>query len=933
MHEKENIPVHSIQRKRCYAHMRLNLFFALAALSLFFPAMQLSAQSCMDGMQITGLVIDPSGAVIPGAQLHVADGHSAVSDAAGQYMLSCLPAGDASFTAQADGFAPGTAHTHGAPGQTIHLDVQLAVLAASTSVQVNADTDTIEMDHGAGTTTLSRDDVQRLPDDPDDLLQQLQILASTGGGAAGSATVVVNGFQNGSAMPPKSSIASIRINPDPIAPEYERPGEDGGRIEITTKPGSDNLHGALFYTDSDSSFNATDPFSVTATPAGKRRYGFELGGPIAAKKSGFFIALEKRDINEFNVVNAITLDANQNPVAEHETVSAPQSLWIASARSDWQITGKDIVTLSYAANVNDLDNQGIGGITLPEAGYSSRIAEYDLHLSNMYTVNADMLHETRIGYTWKRTQQTPNSTDPALQVAGYFTGGGATSQHLNNRERDLEIDDDMMITRGQHSLKFGAQSLGIFVHDFDPDTFNGSFIFGGGSAPVLDANNNPTGTITTITPIEQYRRALLNLPGGTPTTYQITTGTPLVPYTQWQLALYGEDTIKFSQGLSITAGLRYSFQTTPSTFNNFAPRLGAIWSPGKNSPWSIHLRLGVFEVPITSANAAQAYRLNGIRQQQATVYSPDYNQPLTPIPGSIQVGTIWRFASGSEETPIGEYAIGIYRDLPHHWRSSVWYTGYSTWGDQRSVNINAPMVAGNVGVPPDPTVALLAPRPGAPNLNVFEYQNSAHNRGGTFWASIEQKGYKHWTLSLGLWNDNFRTDGDTPQSSYNDKGEQARPDWQSSGALAEATFKLPFKIELGAWTYWHYGMPYNITTGTDANGDGSFNDRPSYASAAGNGVYATPFGLMTTNTVNGDVPRNLGTMPTIVHMYSNLSRTFDLNSNKDHPRTITINARAANLLNHTNVTAVGTVVSSPSLGQGLAAEAARRAELGVRYSF
>jgi hypothetical protein len=164
-------------------------------------------------------------------------------------------------------------------------------------------------------------------------------------------------------------------------------------------------------------------------------------------------------------------------------------------------------------------------------------------------------------------------------------------------------------------------------------------------------------------------------------------------------------------------------------------------------------------------------------------------------------------------------------------------------------------------------------------------------------------------------------------------GEAGRADWQSSGALFENDLKFPYKIELSTEAYWHYGAPYNITTGTDDNGDGMFNDRPSFASGAGDGIYATSFGSMTTNVVNGDVPRDLGTMPTIVHAYSNLSRAFNLGSAKDHPRTLTLNARAANLFNHTNVTAVGTVVSSPSLGEGLAAEAARRVELGARFAF
>ena len=395
---------------------------------------------------------------------------------------------------RADGFAAATARVGKQTGGIAHVNLQLAIAKVETDVQVGADSTAVDADHGAGTRNLNTADVQQLADDPDDLVQELQILASNEGGAPESTTFVVDGFQNPSAMPPKNSIASIRINPDPYSPEYEGPTFQGGRIEIFTKPGADKFHGAAFFTDSDGIFNATDPFSITATPAGKRRYGFELSGPVTPKRSDFSLALEKRDIDEFNVVNATTLDLNNNPAPFHQTVAAPQRLWIASARGDLQITQKDVSTLSFAANVNNLGNQGVGGLTLPDAGYSSLISEYDLRFNNVLTVNSNLLHETRIGYSWKRTEQTPLSTAPSLEVAGYFTEGGATAQNLNDRERDLEIDDDVMLTRGKHSWNVGAQSLGFFVHNYDPDTFNGAYVFGGGIAPVLDANNHPDGS-------------------------------------------------------------------------------------------------------------------------------------------------------------------------------------------------------------------------------------------------------------------------------------------------------------------------------------------------------------------------------------------------------------------------------------------------------
>jgi hypothetical protein len=236
--------------------------------------------------------------------------------------------------------------------------------------------------------------------------------------------ILVDGFQNGSALPPKSSIASIRINPDLFSAEYLTPPFSGGVIEIGTKPGANFFHEALFYTDSDGSFNATDPFSATATPAGKRGYGFELSGPILAKKSGFTLALEKRDIDEFNIVNAVTLDGRGNQVPLQQAVSAPQRLSIASARGDWQVNSRDVAVLSFSSNVNSSGNQGVGGLTLAESGYSSLLSENDLRFTNTLMPNANVLHTTHIGYSWKRTERSPQSTSPTVQVSGYFTSGG-----------------------------------------------------------------------------------------------------------------------------------------------------------------------------------------------------------------------------------------------------------------------------------------------------------------------------------------------------------------------------------------------------------------------------------------------------------------------------------------------------------------------------
>jgi len=267
-------------------------------------------QPCTQGFSVEGIIRDATGAAIPDAEVQTPDGKSASADSAGRFVLSCVPETAATITAQAPGFDPGTATVIRQSNAVAHVDIQLRIARVETNVEVGDDATAMDADHGAGTRSLNTQDVQQLSDDPDDFLRELQSLAASGGGMPGLALVTVDGFQNTSALPPKGSIASIRINPDMFSAEYERAPYLGGRIEIFTKPGADPFHGALFLTDSDGSFNATDPFSVTATPAGKRRYGFELSGPVVRKKIDFSLALEKRDIDEFNVVNAVTLNAN-----------------------------------------------------------------------------------------------------------------------------------------------------------------------------------------------------------------------------------------------------------------------------------------------------------------------------------------------------------------------------------------------------------------------------------------------------------------------------------------------------------------------------------------------------------------------------------------------------------------------------------------------
>jgi hypothetical protein len=906
---------------------RYSFIFLSAVLSM---SGNLHAQTCGDAKTLTGTVLDPSGAAVVGAQVHLqaATPEETTTGPHGAFALHCVASDRYQITVNANGFAESQVIGHGFANITVHL----RIADVHTVVEVGENSGvSVDADHGAGTHTLTAQDLQGMADDPDDFKRQLQVLAASSGGAPGQAIITVDGFQNSSALPPKSSIASIRVNPDMFSSEYDTPPYRGGRVEIFTKPGRDSLHGALFLTDSDSSVNATDPFALSSTPASKRRYGFEFGGPIRKQKSDFFLALEKRDINEFNIVNAVVLNSQNEETPLSESVSAPQRLWIGSARTDWQLSAKNMLATTYSANVNDSGNVGSGGLVLAEAGYSSTVSEQNLRLTDIFTLSPRLLHETHIGFTWKSTDDVPLSSAASLQIAGAFIGGGATAGRLQDRERDLEVDDDVLWSHRKHSVKIGVASLGILVHDYDPDTFNGAFVFGGGLAPVLNASSGPIA----ISGLEQYRRTLLGLPGGVPTTYNVTQGTPLVPFAQWRVAAFAQDQWTIKPSLSLSLGLRYALQTSPASYGNLVPRVGIAWSPDRKQRWVIHARGGLFSSAITPDITTEAHRLNGQRQIQTLFYSPSFTQPLVPTPSTIAVATTRQFAANIGQSFSFQSQLGVEHELPQHWHAQANLFDAQAWGTLRSRNINAPLVGDSTVNP------LLAPRPIAPGKNLFQFEQSGHLHGQVVFLGVDQHSYKRFGIFVGYLYFNLRTDADSatqfPQSSYSDRGETARAFWESTHRLfAIGQLNLPEKLSFTSQFDASSGNPYNVQTGMDNNGDGVFNDRPSTASQPGTGVFQTPFGLLSTTSIHGTLGRNVGTMPALVHLDTNLSRTFELHNHglaSDRHQSVTLNARSANLLNHTNVTSVGNVVGSPTFAQPLAAETARRVEFGIRFTF
>ncbi|WP_263374998.1 carboxypeptidase regulatory-like domain-containing protein [Granulicella aggregans] len=882
-----------------------------------------AAQSaCREHFSIaTGQVMDSTGALIADATLKINGSVEILHTTRdGRFTTACLPDGTYSVTIDADGFETATHSLEVGPGARA-FSVRLKVLTVNTEVDAAPDSSGVSSEDIAGSRTLKTVDISQLADDPDEFSRQLQVLAAAAGGAPGAAIVTVDGFQNGGQIPPKSAIAFIRVNPDLFSAEYARPPYRGGRVEIYTKPGQSKFHGALFTTQSAGFMNAEDPFSPSRAAIGKQRYGFELSGPIAKNRSDFALALEHRQISQFAVVDAVTLNSSGTETPVSANVAAPRSLWEASARFGYLLSPKNNLTATYTANVNGLSNQGVGGNVLAEAGYNTNQSEQVFQVSNLQTLSATLVHETRVGYTWRYRTDTPISTAPSLQVGGAFIGGGVTTGYLRSHERDLEVDDDIMCTYGKHSLKAGLELLDTSLNDTQPAGFNGTYIFGGGAAPALDGSGT-----STITGLEQYRRTLLNLPGGTPTQFNITTGTPAVSLNQLQAVLYAQDQWKLRPRLQLSLGLRWAMQNNPTTIGNAGPRLGLAWSPDRKQKTVFHLRSGLFYGVVDPQTVLADRQLNGTIQTQFQINNPAYGSPLNT--GTSTITTLRAPLPGLTQVPSLQSHLGVEHDFPRHWHVQSNLYLVHAWDITRSRNINPPLGDSPTGT-----------RPIQPNLNLFQFQQTGRLGGNVLFVGVDQHSLKKLQIFAGYVRMDLRgnADSDTffPQNGLSGSGELARPSWEATHQLIAFTnYVLPRGANLSFQFNAASGLPYNVTTGFDNNGDGVFNDRPVYAVASSATVYNTAFGSLSPTGTGAFLGRNAGTLPWNVHLDTNLSRTFKLpHSTGKEGQSLAINLRSTNLLNHNNVLAVGGVLGSPLFGQAYQSDPGRRVEAGLRWSF
>jgi len=307
-----------------------------------------------DTATIVGVVTDPSGAAIPGAQLRVSNTQKGfvrdlATDSAGAYTVAKIPIGSYTVTAQAQGFEKmSNSGIELTVGQTLRVDIQMRIGAGSQEVTVAANVAGVETETGTISDVITGSQVTQLNLNGRNFTNLATLVpgAAPGGydpsnvGVLASSGISFNGAPvqyhsweidgtnntdqgaGGTAnmvYPNIDAIAEFRISTSKYDASYGK--NAGALIEVVTKSGTSRFHGTMFEFVRNDAMDANDWFAnrailgpgVTApkTPLKRNDFGFTIGGPVFIphhynadkNKTFFFWSEEWRKNRQGTVIN------------------------------------------------------------------------------------------------------------------------------------------------------------------------------------------------------------------------------------------------------------------------------------------------------------------------------------------------------------------------------------------------------------------------------------------------------------------------------------------------------------------------------------------------------------------------------------------------------------------------------------------------------
>ncbi len=463
---------------------------------------------------INGTVTDPSGGVVPNAQVKATESatgldHATSTTSDGVFAFQDIPLGFYKVTVTATGFPAYTVDRVEVTAGTIYtLNVKLALQQQTTTVEVSAAALTLDTTTQTQNMTISSDVVQDIPLNGRDFTQLIAVAPGYGGysvGGFGSLNGTranqmnwqIDGVDNNDFwhnIPAVnqggvSGIAGIVLPIDSIdefAAQTQSGAEAGrnagGTVNLAIKSGGNQIHGSLYYYNRNEFYGAKSPFftpapGTKAPPLRNENYGFSVGGPFIKNKTFYFVTYEKQ----------------QYIIGLSGTATEPSNAWIAKAADLLANPGNKYgayaavpaSTLSCATpsatgcSGGLMGSSGfwprslIGSLPATIGNFFSPIASTGYSYNGLAKIDHNISDKHHLSLRWfggQGNQIAPLGGSPALGTASsnlkdYFE---VAPLHVHNASAVL---NSVISNRMTNQFLFGANYFNQLFHDFN-NSFN-----------------------------------------------------------------------------------------------------------------------------------------------------------------------------------------------------------------------------------------------------------------------------------------------------------------------------------------------------------------------------------------------------------------------------------------------------------------------------
>jgi hypothetical protein len=575
------------------------------ALGLAFVLMggPVRAQETVNYASLSGIVRDPSGAVVPGAHVVARQTQTnitadATSDQEGRFRFPYLRVGPYEVIVSLDGFRDATRSVTLTVGSAFEMPFSLALASIDAAVSVTAEAPVLDVVRSQIAGAVSQTEMRDLALNGRNFLDVALLVPGVSPTNIGSTQL----FAETSAVPGQGLSVSSQRNfsnnflVDGLSANDDAAGLSGmpyvvdaidqfqvvtsggqaelgralgGYVSVVTKSGTNTAHGDVYGYFRDDRFNGPNALSGRKLPMDQQQYGLGIGGPILRNRTFFFGNVERRQLHQTGLVTV----SQENVAAINARLASagypgapvvtglypnPVDSTHVLGKIDHQINGRDQVSVRYSQyDAQSSHARGAGGTAFPSAASGLDNRDQSLAVGNTLTLSRNTVNETRAQLAYGDLSALPEDPiGPAVSIAGIASFGTLSSSPQGRVNTLLEVVNNLSHQRGAHALRAGADLLVNWNRITFPRSVRGAYTFST-LQNFLSGTYNNAGFTQTFGPTD-------------------------VSQTSPNLGVYVQDEWKAHPDVTVNAGLRYDLQwldTIHTDTNNLSPRLGVAWTP------------------------------------------------------------------------------------------------------------------------------------------------------------------------------------------------------------------------------------------------------------------------------------------------------------------------------------------------------------------